>query len=796
MNAPNRSMDPFPAHIEGTRIQSINDHSRNTARYASSILEPVHLQKAGYLSGLLHDLGKYSDAFSDYIQKAARGESVKRGSVNHTFAGVRYLIENYHNGSTALVSELLAYAAGAHHGLFDLLNEQHRSGFKYRVEDKSIPYAQVVERFNLHCASKEEIDDLFTDAEEEITPIFADIRAILGKDASSESYFYMGLLSRLLLSAVIEGDRRDTAEFTAQMDRQFFPVDKTDIWEKALASTERYIDSLASDTPIGNVRQTLSDRLAAFASEPPGIYRLHIPTGGGKTLSSFRYALRHALRYRKAHVFYVAPLISILEQNASVLRSAAGCDEWVLEHHSNVVNEDVDGLELDRRELLQEDWQTPIIVTTLVQLLNALFEGRTASIRRFHALTNSVIIFDEVQSVPQHMLSLFNLAVNFLSAVGHTTVLLCSATQPCLEETKHPMHISPGVPVALEEHMHSVFARTEIRTTDRMPFEALAGFVRSNLSEVNSLLAICNTIREAEVLTEQCRDCGAKVFYLSATLCMAHRRAVLEEMVQALDEGTTKVLCISTPVIEAGVDISFDRVLRLCAGMDSIVQAAGRCNRNGALSAPAPVFIVRLTDEKIQQLRTVVLGKNATEELLYSFQHAPSTFANDLSSDESIRTYYRALFRQVQNQPGGMDFPTERGQNGTLYDFLSCNPKYMDRKFSTSGYIMPQAFQEAGKSFCVIENNTVTAIAPYGRGAQIIEELKTVNHWELDRLQALLSESRQYSVSLYRYTAEQLLKTGQMFSLLDGTCFALMLTAYSSTTGLQRSPTNGAFLEV
>lgn len=363
--------------------------------------------------------------------------------MNHTFAGVRFLLETYHDASGAnrledVVCELLAYAAGAHHGIYDIGNETQENGFLRRKTASGIEYEEAMENFTKYCASQTEIDQLFQAAVHELTPVFE----LLCNIATSEDemQFYIGLLCRLLLSSVIEGDRRDTAEFMSGTQFSAEPVNFSELWSQCLHTMEKKLNTLPLQQPIQQARRRISEQCKASAALPPGIYRLNVPTGSGKTLSSLRFALAHALQYEKQRIFFISPLLSILDQNGSVIRSFLQNDSLILEHHSNIIREaslSSDEL-LSAQELLIENWSAPITITTLVQLLHTLFSEKTACVRRMHALCNRVIIIDEIQTVPTKLLTLFHLALSFLSTVCGTTILLCSATQPCSEYAAHP----------------------------------------------------------------------------------------------------------------------------------------------------------------------------------------------------------------------------------------------------------------------------------------------------------------------------------------------------------------------
>ena len=772
-------MDEYPAHIRidspGQETeQSVAEHCRKTAAYASAALASIGLSKSGYLAGLLHDIVKAKAEFTVYIRRAAHGFPVSRGTVNHTFAGVRFLMERYHAGTLSfrdIVCELLALAAGSHHGLFDCVNEDGDSGFLYRRTKPDIGYVEARENYLRDCADESEIDEYFHAAEAELTPLLHHICTdMVDETASNERFdeetsFYAGLLSRMLLSAVIEGDRRDTAAF---MDGTHFPTDRTqeemkELWETCLQRVERRLQDFPQENEINCARSAISDTCKMAASLPGGLYRLNVPTGAGKTLSFLRYALAHAAKYHKKRILYVAPLISILEQNAKVIRSGVNADDLILEHHSNLVQTEETQEELDRRELLSENWDAPIIITTLVQLLNTLFSGKTSCIRRFHALCESVILIDEVQTVPTHMLSLFTLAVNFLTDICGATVVLCSATQPCMEQIGHPLHAAKDL-VPFNPVLWEAFRRTRIQDLGDCSLEDIAAYAKKELNRIDSLLVVCNKKDEVAQLFAELKHCGGQVFALSAAMCMKHRRDVLEKMETAMKTPGEKVLCIASQVIEAGVDISFQCVIRLAAGMDNVIQAAGRCNRNGEAGKDAPVYIARCREENLTRLPDMQAGKEATLALLTEFANHPERYRGTLDSDEAIRDYYGTLYRRMPKTH--QDYPVKKKP----YTLLSLGARnaWMECR-SGENYYFRQAFRLAGSLFEVFPQDTTDIIVSHEEGKDIITELNSrrAEH-DADYLRTLLKRAEPYSVSLYAYQVEALRKEGALHLTKSG----------------------------
>lgn len=731
-------------------MQTVAEHCRSSAAYAQEALTPIGLGYAGYLAGLLHDMGKMKQEFQDYLLDG-KGS---RGSVNHTFAGCRLLLHQFHaekaTGSADLTAELLAFAVGAHHGLFDCVDQEGGSGFLHRLQKENIGYQESLDHYLSQCATMDELRKLFQTADAELTPIYERMGK-LAENSNEDFAFYQGLLARLLLSAVIEGDRRDTAEFMTGIHPPPEPKKDATFWTPYLTHLEEKLHQFPTDTPIQQARAAISQKCFAFGENKGGILRLHVPTGGGKTLSSLRFALNHAKQKGKQRLIFTSPLLTILEQNAAVIREYLGDDSIVLEHHSNVTEPD-NTSELDFRELAVDSWHCPVIVTTLVQLLNTLFGGKTTSIRRFQSLCNSVIVIDEVQTVPSRMLSLFNLAINFLADICGATVVLCSATQPCLERTTHPIRPVPKQIVPYEDHLWDPFCRTQIVDGGAMTLEQAATFIRESMGQVTSLLVVCNKKEEAVYLLNQLDHIAEVSLHLSASMCPAHRRQTLQQLYQAMDAGKS-CLCVATQVIEAGVDISFQRVIRLTAGMDSVIQAAGRCNRN-AKDAKAPVYLITILNEKLRQLEEIQRGKNATLSLLEAYRRKPEQFDYDLSSDSAISYYYDRYYGAMAQ--GAQDYPLPKEKN-SLFQLLSDNWTYWERTGPHSSYFMlNQAFRTAGNAFTVFESDTQDVVVPYREGSVLIEELASLNTMDVDSFKKWLSKAKAYTVSLYTYQVQAL----------------------------------------
>lgn len=786
----------YPAHIrkvDGKKyIQTVEEHCHGVAEIAAELLRDIGLEKTAYLAGMVHDLGKFSENFKNYIEKAADGEKVQRGSVNHTFAGVRFLLEKHSDeqlsGFSDIVLEILAYAVGAHHGLFDCVddNNNNNNGFTKRIQKEGIDYLNAAQEFLKICCSKQDIEDLLKQSEKECLPVFNEIEKLAdnvdAKIQNTQITFYIGFLARLILSAIIEADRSDTSQFMNGYSEKTVK-NISEIWINCIKNVEQKLSTMPLDKPINKTRAQISALCAEAGNLESGIYRLNLPTGAGKTLTSLRYALHHALAHNKKRIIFTMPLLSIIEQNAGIIHDYIGNEELILEHHSNIVETDEND-ELDKRELLVESWDVPIIITTMVQMLNTLFAGKTANIRRMQALCNSIIVIDEVQTVPDKMLSLFNLALNFLAKICNATIILCSATQPCFEKTMYPLDKSVKDLITLTKEQETVFKRVRLEYKGEMDCEELADFAAGILEENNSLLLVCNTKNEAAVmfnlLCSKIKD--VKAFHISAGMCTAHRKETIKEMQETLENKQQKVLCVSTQVIEAGVDVSFARVIRLLAGMDNIVQATGRENRNREFDELAPGYIVRLKGEVLKGLSEIEAAKNAAANLLVKYKNSPKIYDNDLMSEKAINEYYECLYGNVND--GYHDFYIESVRDSIL-NLMSCNENVDSGKIPEyNKYFMHQALKTAGGLFTVFDESSIDIIVPYNRGIEIIQEVFAVGDKDYGKLKAVLNEAKLYTVSLFKYQKIKLEEQGALIFVPSAGVYILQDGYYDELTGL------------
>jgi len=508
---------------------------------------------------------------------------------------------------------------------------------------------------------------------------------------------------------------------------------------------------------------------------------LDVPTGGGKTLSSLRFALNHAKIHEAEHVIYVIPYLSVLEQTAKDIREALQfqpADDFILEHHSNlIISENQE--EAQAHRLLTDRWDSPIIITTMVQFLESVYSSKSSDLRKFHNMANAVFIFDEVQSLPLKCTYLFNEVVNYLHYCAGCSILLCTATQPPLNEAEKPIYLSK--PSALISDMSESFhklKRTCIKDSTvpgGYSTDTLQQFVLDKFSNEGNCLVILNTKKDAAKLfcslenyIQANPQVQIELIHLSTAMCPAHRL----DKIKAIKERKQKnTLCISTQLIEAGVDLSFGCVIRAIAGLDSIAQAAGRCNRNGEDPNGKNVYIVNIAEENLSKLPDIKCGADITYRIL-----AEST--SDLLLPIAIERYYKEYFHKQKSQ---MSYAVNEA--GNLYDLLSINQKGIGAYQNRGGTNPPalwQAFQTAGNLFSVMERRTISVLVPYADGVELAEKYKRA---DVKRRNVLLRQIGRYSVSLFPYEIEKLDELGAL-TLLDDDILTLDARYYSGKLGV------------
>lgn len=551
--------------------------------------------------------------------------------------------------------------------------------------------------------------------------------------------------------------------------------------------------------PINKVRSDISDQCLRAGSRKTGIYRLDVPTGGGKTLSAMRFALEHGLLNGKKRMIFIIPLLSVLDQNAKDIKKYASDEALVLEHHSNVINEPEDNKENEDQDkgysYASVSWnEEPIIVSTMVQLLNILFKAKTSSVERMQALTDSVIVIDEVQSLPRKVTAMFNMAINFLSEICNATVILSSATQPCFDDVEWPIKFSEDTEIVkLSGEQRKVFERAEIiDKTDKygIDMEQLSDFCKNIMEDRRTLLVICNTKNEARELFEKLAEKNEydwKMFHLSTSMCQAHRAIVMDELREELKKAQTlqdkKVVCISTQIAEAGVDLSFDTVVRLEAGIDNLAQATGRCNRSGEYSYGGKVYLVNLKNEQLRMLKDIQIAKDCTEQVIYGLKDRKNGIVID---DVSVNEFYKHLFNETKKD---LFYRYDDGYDEVSLADMLANKKTGGYKKESDAFVLHQPFKTVGRIFKVFEENTEDVIVPFDKGVEIIRELRALDtgYTDIKKLKEVVRKAKPYTIQVFEYQKKILFESGYLETMMDNNILVLSEEAYDRSCGLNVS---------
>jgi CRISPR-associated endonuclease/helicase Cas3 len=815
----------FFAHIrkKDKTPQSLDDHLRAVSKHAGDFASKIGLKETGEVLGLLHDFGKASDKFQRYILS---GEGfidpdaeeyidpiVHKGKIDHTTAGAQVIYENLWSKGPKekIVTQVLALCIASHHsGLIDCLKPDGESNFKRRMgkDDESTRKAEALSNLQEIADS---LEDLLS---KKITEQIFDKLQSLKEEANESSNtwaFKAGLLVRYLLSCLLDADRLDTADFESPGNARFRNYGQYHPWEVLIERLDSKLKQFEKKNEVDELRAQVSQACFDFAAKPKGIYQLTVPTGGGKTLASLRFALNHAKEHAMERVFYIIPYTSIIDQNADDIRKILEdkdekgqyLDKVVLEHHSNLTPEE----ESYRQNLLAQNWDAPVVLTTQVQFLEALFGAGTRGTRRMHQLANSVIIFDEVQTIPINMVHLFNLALRFLIHTCGATVVLCTATQPPLNQLDNPyraLTIHPQQHIIQNEpELFERLKRVEVfdkRRVGGWSKEEVAELAEAQLHEKGSVLAVVNTKKSARALYQAVADRKIPcihLYHLSTKMCPAHRLKVLNKIKGKLKSKVAKpVICISTQLIEAGVDIDFGAVIRHLAGMDSIAQSAGRCNRHGIREGLGNVFIVNPKEENIEKLKDIVIGREKAQRVLDDFNKTPELFGNERIGLDAMAAYYQYYYYERRNE---MEYrvgvKSSIGQEDTLFNLLSTNSQavkaYQRVNRANPGLAFLQSFQTASKEFRVIDSPTRGVVVQYGdEGKELVADLCGAS--ELEKQFKLLKKAQRYSVNLFQHEFDKLFGTGAIHEVQKGAgVFYLEKEYYSKDFGWSDEPVSG-----
>mgnify|MGYP000255354061 CR=1 FL=1 len=705
---------PYYAHIRQdengeTIYQTVAEHLTGTAALCREFAADFGAEADGDLMGLAHDLGKCTDAFQ---KRLLEGGPV----VDHTTAGMLTCIKMKRPSAAACV-------AGHHGGLLDVGNlrtaragEATLSGrFKKGVE------GHYLER----CGESGVTLPTLPPETPERDPLKASFR------------------TRMLYSCLVDADFLDTERF---MDGERGRGGYDDL-PTLLRRLKEYIAPWQNPkTALNKLRCKILNSCLDTGSKPKGIYTLTVPTGGGKTVASLAFALRHAVAHGMKRVIYVVPYTSIIEQNAEVFREILG-DGNVLEHHSGVQFELSDGASPEevRRALAAENWDMPVIVTTAVQFFESIYANRSSKCRKLHNLADSVIIFDEAQMLPLCHLRPCVAAMASLAEQFRSTLVLCTATQPSLGDLLHtyaPSYpITELCPQTAEEY--DSFRRVTFRQEGILEDDALA----ERLSEHRQVLCIVNSRKAAQSIFARLPQEAS--FHLSTLMVPAQRQTLLDEIRRRLKAGEP-CRVVSTSLIEAGVDVDFPVAYREQCGLDSLLQTAGRCNREGRRGAEESI-VYRF---RLDECSTPQMLRQNVSALDYTARHQDT-----LDTPRAIQLYF--------NELSDLRGPDAVDKHGILDAFLR----------GIRGCQFP--FAQVAEEFRLIENAARTVYLPVGEGAALCEQLRSGHV-----TRTLLRKLGIYSVSCYKDQFDKLDAAGALELRPDGSAILTDTSCYSEKTGL------------
>ena len=694
-------------------IHSLEDHLFSVAKLAGEFAAPIKAGQWAELAGFWHDLGKYQPAFQRYIASASGMEAHVEapGRVKHAIAGAIHAAE-----ACGPYGRLLAYLIAGHHAGLPDWHPDEASGAALSQE-------LLNERATLAQALAGNVP------QEILAPDVA-----LPKPPIRKAEELHGWL-RMLFSCLVDADFLDTEAFMALGH----PVD--DSWTclrggyagipDLRAAYERHMATrfAVADTPVKRLRAEILDACIARAAEAPGLFSLTVPTGGGKTLASLGFALHHAERHGLRRIIYVIPYTSIIEQTADVFRGVFEdiAPSPVIEHHSNLEAEN----ETAKSRIASENWDAPIVVTTNVQFFESLYAAKPSRCRKLHNIANSVVILDEAQLLPPEHLAPILDALRQLIAHYGVSVVLSTATQPELHKTRSDVfgrvqlqglgevcELAPD-PARLYRELQRVQVTLPASPEQRRSWEEIAG----ELSEYERVLCIVNRRDDAAALWGLLPE-GS--LHLSARMCGAHRAKVIAEIRHRLAAGEP-VRVVSTQLIEAGVDLDFSVVYRAMAGLDSIAQAAGRCNREGTL--PDQGRLVVFNPPKPSPSGLLLKAEQAAVNVLHGASGEPLT-------PDNFASYFEHFY-------GGVNSHDKAG----VLDLL--------QRDAARGEIQ---FRTAAQRFRLIPDEGQRQIlVGWGEGAKLIALLK-----QIGPNRDLMRKLQRHSVTLYEYQWKKLLASGDL----------------------------------
>ncbi len=713
-------------------VHPLADHLFHTATIAEGFGAEFHSAEWAWLAGLWHDLGKYRPAFQKHIRKSsgydpnASISSEKDPKKNHASTGAIYAMHYMTEQGCEAFGRALAYMIAGHHaGLPDFA--------KSDVKGRSLDDTLMRDKDFLQEALSEQIP----------AKVLAGCvpKTRLPVDTLCDLHCWI----RMVFSALVDADFLDTEQFmqpgkAAQREANYPDIPALlECFDAYMRKMTGALDAQAKTSEVNRLRAEVLQQARGKAKDGPGIYTLTVPTGGGKTLSSLAFALKHACVHNKQRIIYAIPYTSIIEQTANTFREVfANCGDVVLEHHSNVEPEE--SREITTTRLAAENWHIPVVVTTTVQLFESLFAARPSRCRKLHNLVNSVIVLDETQLLPPGNLDPIRHLIKLLAKHYGVTFLLTTATPTP----------STGVKDAFGKILLADLGATEVIAQPARYFQRLqrviytlpANFhspqnweeIAKQVQQHSSVLVVVNKRNDARQLFVAMGKNDGTLFHLSALMCPIHRKRVIDEIKQRLEDGKpTRV--VSTQLVEAGVDFDFPVVFRAVSGLDSIIQAGGRCNREGKLkdASGKPMLgqVIVFVPPTPPPEGLLTKAFETTASLLKGCQEA-------IDSPQMTNRYFEHLHTRL----------SEFDSNGVL-PLLQNDADAINIQFRTAA----QRFQ------MIEQGQTFTVFMDYGEDEK---ERKKVKTWlgmlasgQMDRW--LIRKLQPYSISLYHYQKQALL---------------------------------------
>ncbi len=603
----------FAHSVQGKDVshwQPLSDHLQAVGAHAARRAALFGAASLAQVQGQLHDLGKYTQEFQERI----RGNALR---VDHSTWGARIACERYGH-----LGRLISYGIAGHHaGLANGAQGGERSSLQARLE-ATLPALDTCWQQEIQLPAGLASPEGF-------------------KPRKETAQFQLAFLARMLFSCLVDADFLDTEAFYQQAEGvpSSRATERPSLVDLREQLNER-LQKFAADTPVNQLRAEILRHVRGEALREPGLFSLTVPTGGGKTLASLAFALDHAIRHGLRRVIFVIPFTSIVEQNAAVFRQAFGAlgDDAVLEHHSAYAEDLSKDLEArDKVRLAMENWDAPVVVTTAVQFFESLFAARPSPCRKLHNMAGSVVILDEAQTLPLKVLRPCMAAIDELARNYRSSVVLCTATQPALNAPDFAGGLEEVRELAPQpEKLFKQLRRVKVRHVGTLSDEALAEQLRAR----RQVLCIVNNRRHAQAVYQAIAD-QPGTRHLSTLMCARHRSAVLAEVRERL-LAEEPCRLVSTSLIEAGVDVDFPAVFRAEAGLDSVAQAAGRCNREGRWDWRDSEVLV-FANEQWAPPPELKQFAQAGREVFRSH-------AEDLLSPAAIEAYFRLLYWQKGDQ--------------------------------------------------------------------------------------------------------------------------------------------------